>query len=113
MSSDALKIAKMQNKQHAMDSMLKLVTTPVVEFAALVLLVREMEKANENAAPLHTWLGVNWFGMHDSSVTPSAVFAIGTGIIAIQALSPLVPTMVAGGTDIIKSLPALALALPK
>jgi hypothetical protein len=101
MKNENYKIAKLQAQQHTLDTLVKVATTPIVEFGLLVLLIREMEKAKSD-----NFLGINWFGM---DLEPKEVFTIGTGIIAIQALAPLVPSIVQGGTDIIKTLPALAL----
>lgn len=101
MVSDAVKIAKLQARQHDTDLLLKLITTPIVEFAGLTLLIRQMEKTKSP-----NFLGINWFGMDLDTTT---VFNVGCGIIAIQALSPLVPAIVAGGQDLIKTLPAIAL----
>jgi hypothetical protein len=92
MASDALKIAKLQARQHQTDALLKVLTNPIVELVAVVLLCNEVEKSG-------SWI--------EGQLKSAAIWPVGTGLIAIQQLSPLVPSLVAGGTDILKALPAI------
>jgi hypothetical protein len=96
MKNESYKIAKLQAQEHNVDAVLKLVGNPIVELIGLVLLCKAIEKKG------------NFFVSAESKLEELTVFTAGTGLIAVQQLSPLVPTMVAGGQDIIKALPALA-----
>ena len=100
MSSDALKIAKLQARQHTLDAGMQIISNPIVELAALCFLLDYTDK--------HT---------NFTQLGQTVIFAAGAGCIAVQQLSKspqLVQSIIEGSKTVAGAIPGIvtsALAL--